>query len=281
MAPVCRNQFYVLGSNQIEHYISRRIELIDARYSFRKAEEEVHVSPSALHYHYHQQWKETQQKKASRTCLTASEERHVVDSLLGHANRGRHLSRQDLRDTVEMRVKKFPPWRKESLWFRNGRPGRRFCELFEALHSDRIIFCKPSRQNAKRFEATNAKVLVAHMSKLKKLIEFHKILPSHIASVDETGFSPSTEWKYGNQKKVLARKRVIPMLPNPSFENVNQITLLAAMFANGELGPPMFVFQGTRILVRRIPTSGGNERSSECISDLLPHMCPTKRHRLS
>ncbi|PXF46974.1 hypothetical protein BWQ96_03312 [Gracilariopsis chorda] len=33
----------------------------------------------------------------------------------------------------------------------------------------------------------------------------------------------------------------------------------------------MFVFQGTRILVRRIITSGGNEERTECISELLPH----------
>ncbi|PXF46975.1 hypothetical protein BWQ96_03313 [Gracilariopsis chorda] len=131
------------------------------------------------------------------------------------------MSWQDLMDTVEMLVEKFPPWRKESLRFRNGRPARRFSELFEALHSDTIIFRKPSRQDAKRFEAKNAKILVAHMRKLKKLIEFHKILPSHIAKVDETGFSPSTERKYGNQKKVLARRGVTPLLPNPSFENGN------------------------------------------------------------
>ncbi|PXF46970.1 hypothetical protein BWQ96_03308 [Gracilariopsis chorda] len=170
-----------------------------------------------------------------------------------------------------MLVKTFPPWRKESLRFRNGRPERRFFELFEARHRDKIIFRKPSRQDAKRFEATNAKVLVAHMSKLKKIIEFHKILPSHISNVDETGFSPSTERKYGNQEKFLARKGVKPTLPNPSFENVNRITLLAAVFANGDLGAPMFVFQGTRIRVRRISRGGGNEESTECISELLPY----------
>ncbi|PXF41180.1 hypothetical protein BWQ96_09096 [Gracilariopsis chorda] len=174
-------------------------------------------------------------------------------------------------DIVEMLVKKFTPWRKESLLFRNDRPRRCFCKLFEVRHNDRIIFRKPSRQDTKRFEATNAKLLVAHMSKFKNIIEFHKILSSHIANVHVTGFSPSSERKYGNQKKVLAQKRVRRMLPNPGFENVNRITFLAAAFANDDLGPPMFVFHGTQLFIRRISRSGGNEKCSECISELLPH----------
>ncbi|PXF43024.1 hypothetical protein BWQ96_07272 [Gracilariopsis chorda] len=61
------------------------------------------------------------------------------------------------------------------------------------------------------------------------------------------------------------------MLSNQIFENVNRITLLAAVLADGDLGPPMFVFQGTRLRVGRITRSGGNEENSEFISELLPH----------
>lgn len=158
--------------------------------------------------------------------------------------------------------------------FRDGRPGRKFVKYFLERHSSIIKLGKPRKEQELRYKSCNADTISTNFAALKKIISDNNIDSSRICNIDETG--STTEREAGGR---LSKKRVLrsgkanrSVVRVPTFKNVDRITMLPTIFANGELGEPLFVIKGKNIPYRETVVSGpDNHRYDlEFVHDCLP-----------
>lgn len=123
---------------------------------------------STFHYKYHNRAQniEKLQGRATfrRTPLSPQEEDFVVEFCQSYADQGRPIHRSDAAHAVQIIVEKMPTERRSKIMFRNGRPGRKFLDLFSERHQGSITFSRPSYQEEQHWVATNADVLTRHFS---------------------------------------------------------------------------------------------------------------------
>jgi len=67
--------------------------------------------------------------RKSRQCLTSAEEQTFVTVLKRFSDRGLPMDRGDVTDEVEILVDKMSPTHASKLPFRNGSPGKSFCQV--------------------------------------------------------------------------------------------------------------------------------------------------------
>lgn len=183
---------------------------------------------------------------------------------------GRPLDRRDLTDVVQLMVESTPKCRREKLKFKNNRPGMNFCRGFERRHSDQIIFRSAERQQAVRYECRNGVTLVHHFSKLEYLIKSNSIDDKRIFNVDETELLAWSE-KDSEKKEGYCLRGIQLLQCCASFQNIQRITMLGAVYGDGQCARPMFVMNGPELRNRsfvRSHNSGGSE--IECITEWFP-----------
>lgn len=255
------------GLNRFNRLLSQAFIAVDNGARLRVGASIAQMSLSGFHYRYTTR---TADPHSLKHALSFAEERQIVKTLLIHGRNGRFMKRSDLKDAVRALVSTFSEERQKKLRFKDNRPGDNFCRLFEKRHSDCLSFRKPSKQEAKRFLATNADVLTTHLASIERLINEHHIDPKRILNLDESGISAAKDDVKISRSKVYCTRGTRPEPPQAQFSNVNRITILACVHASGETSRPMFVLQGTRMRYRKLRGPGTNESRLQTIGDVLP-----------
>ena len=227
-------------------------------------------------FHYKLQNKEKIMDSSSggpsfqRTMLSREEEELVVRLLKVYSDKGHPLRRFDIVDAVSLIVERLPEARRNRICFKQGRPGTKFMEGFSRRQESDIKLGRPSPQEEQRWRATNGDVLTTHLATLEALIQEHSIAASHIANLDKIGVSPNRDAKWKMRTKLVLRAgtRSHKQSRMPQFKNVNRVTLMPVIFANGDCGRPMVITQGTTEPWRIIERNNRDE--IESLADCLP-----------
>ena len=98
--------------------------------SLRQAAARFHLPKSTIHDYVTR--KACAKKIGTNRALSDDEEQTVLESLLYFADLGVPLTRSDVREAIAMLVSTFSEERKQSLPFRDGKPGRAYLRNFES-----------------------------------------------------------------------------------------------------------------------------------------------------
>ena len=162
-----------------------------------QAAKSIALPRSTFHYKYHNRARIIEKLKgratSTRTQLSPQEEDVVVEFIQSYADQSHPIRRYDVADAVEIIVEKMPAERRSKILFRQGRPGRKFLDLFSKRHQGSITFSRPSYQEEQRWIATNADVLSRHFAEIEQLIKDFGIDSQRITNLDETGFTPNRD----------------------------------------------------------------------------------------
>ena len=196
------------------------------------------------------------QKNGRRLALLPREEGLIVSFLLKFAQRGMPLTQLHLREAIKIIVEGMPPARRQALPFKSDGPSQYYIRIFRKRHASSLSFCKPLRQEAKRFSAVNADVLTKHFSVLEKHISENDLDASRIFNLDEAGTTPEKDIT-----GIAAARRLMPRpgekdVKMPQFKKLNRVTMMPIVSAAGEAAPPLFVFKGSRVPFRTVLRAG-------------------------
>ena len=103
---------------------------------------------------------------------------------------------------------------------------------------------------------------------LESVIAENNIDPCRIANLDETGTTPDRDCNQTARTKVYNLRGVQPQQRSSQFVNVNRITMMSVIFANGEAGRSMFVCKGKHLKFRTTVVDG--KPVVETLADCLP-----------
>ena len=105
--------------------------------------------------------------RADLRTLTSVEEKLVLNLITRSAERGLPLTRSLVKEAIEIIISRMTPARRLVRTFYGGTPGTRYLRNFHRRHRDKILFSKPLRQEAGRFQACNGDVLTTHFARLE------------------------------------------------------------------------------------------------------------------
>ena len=194
--------------------------------------------------------------RGRRPALSTAEETLVVKFLVQYANRGIPLTQNHLKEAIHINASRMPPQRRSALPFKHCSPGRTFLRAFRRRHADKLSFCKPLRQEAKRFMAVNSDVLNTHFVTLERLVEDHGLDAARVFNLDECGTTPGKDLTgIGTARRLLPRRGVRDIRLS-SFKYLNRVTMMPVINAFGQSGPPLFVFKGTKMPYRTVLKGG-------------------------
>ena len=199
--------------------------------------------------------------------LTADEEGVIVSLITQYGAKGFPLGREDVADAVEILVNSLPPERQVSLPFLNNRPGKKFLRNFQDRNKEAIVFKRSSKEEDLRWRSCNAETLTTHMASIGKLIKENNISPDCIVNIDETGMSPNKDGLRSDKRKAYHTRGSRPERRSPIFRNIEHITLLPVVFANGDCGRPLFVLKGKQLKYQVVDedTSENVETVANCL----------------
>ena len=220
------------------------------------------------HSTFHYRLKQLHVPRKPRTYLTEAEETVIVGLLERYALQGFPLRRTDLSEAIKIFVDALSVERQKALPFRNNIPGKKFLKNFADRHRERINFVRASKQEEIRWAATNATNITQHFAALESVISENNIDPCRIANLDETGTTPNRDCRQTARTKVYNLRGTPPQQRSPEFENVNRITLMSVIFANGVPGRSMFVCKGKHLKYRTSFVQG--KPVLETLADCLP-----------
>ena len=200
--------------------------------------------------------------------LTELEEQLVVQMICRYAEQGLSLRRQHVQEAVGQLINGMPSSRKMLLPFVNARPGPKCLRLFIKRHGDKMKLGRPLRQEAVRYAACNAMNLTNHFATLEKIIKDNNIQARCIWNLDETGATPARECKGVSDANFYLTRAGIGDAKVGHFVNVNRVTMIPAICANGDAMKPLFVFKGSRLPFRQVVRDGIT--TTDSVADFLP-----------
>lgn len=203
-----------------------------------------------------------------RTALSADEEEKVCDVLLQYSGQGVPLTTAHLCDAIEILVSALPDERRARMLFKQGRPTVKYCRSFRKRHAHRLRFCRPLRQESKRFAACNADSLTTHFATLSTLIERFDLDAQRIWNLDETGATPDKDVNGRSSSRRFMDRRGVQDLKIAEFRRTHRVTMLPVISAAGQNGPTLFIFKGRRMPYRQILRRGVVH--TETFAELLP-----------
>jgi hypothetical protein len=119
--------------------------------------------------------------------MTQEEDLSIVAIIMKCGPSGAPLSRVDVSDAIALVVSRMPQIRQSKLRFKKGRPGAKFLRGFVRRHGKVVRLGKTRKQEAVRFQSTNADVLTTHAAALEKLITEKVIDAERLFNFDECG----------------------------------------------------------------------------------------------
>ena len=232
--------------------ISKATEIVRSGATYRHAARLFNLPHTTIYRHMNT----TKSTAGRKRSLTDDEERIMIDLLKTFANRGVPLTQKHHEEAVAVLVGRMPALRKQQLQFKNGRPGKTFLRQFRHRHRKELAFRKPTRQEAKRFLAVNAKVLTTHFATLKKLVDDNGLDAARIFNLNEVGTTPGKDTTCMTSAKRLLPRYSGQDICMQEFKNVPRVTMLPVISADGQTGPPLFVFKGLRLPYRNVLCNG-------------------------
>ena len=148
--------------------------------------------------------------------------------------------------------------------FKNDILGVRFLRDFEKRHKGTLFFGRGIKQDAQRWAAVNGRTLSTHFATLEKVITENKNDGKRLWSFYETDGTPGRDPPSHSKRKIYQRPADVQVL---GFVNASRATLMAVINAEGETGPPLFVFKGVR-LPYRVVLGAGREEVQICATYL-------------
>ena len=230
------------------------VQAIKSGMSYRRVASTFHIPIASLHARVTNPSR-IPQKPGRKRALTEREEELLVAFLVKFAQKGVPLSQQHLREAVETIIGRMLLARRLHLPFSRFSPGPAFLRSFRRRHARSICFAKPLRHDAKRFYALNSTVLTTHFATVERLIADHSLDASCIFNLDETGVSPEKDITGITSKRFMPRfgSRDCKL---PIQKRLDRITMMHVICANGEAGPPLFVFKRSRLPFRMLVRDG-------------------------
>jgi hypothetical protein len=116
------------------------------------------------------------------------------------------LSRVDVSDAIALVVSRMPQIRQSKLRFKRGRPGAKFLRGFVRRHASVVRLGMARKEEAVRFQATNADVLTIHAAALEKLITENVIDAERFFNLDEFGATPGKDVSGQTKEKMVLYK---------------------------------------------------------------------------
>ena len=211
-----------------------------------------------------------------RTYLSFTEEQIIFQLITRFSDRSYSMSRDDVALAVQDMVRAFPIARQKKLAFVNGKPGKRFVRIFARRHSSLIEFGRASKQEQARWRVTNAQNFTHQFAEMDSLIQLHNLDPSRIANLSETGTTARNDCRQWVRNNTCNTRGRPAERQSPELKIVKRITMMPAVFANGDIGRPLFVLQGTRVIYRT--TLHHSLETSDTLVDSLPRGSVTITH---
>jgi DDE superfamily endonuclease len=150
---------------------------------------------------------------------------------------------------------------------------RKFLRGFIRRQASVVRLGKTRKQEAVRFQATNADVLTTHAAALENLIAESGIDADRIFNLDECGETPGKYVSGQTKEKVFTKSGVRGDARMPSFANCSRVTIVPTISAAGSCCAPLFIFKGARLKSRVVSRNVGAAPAvelTEAIADLLP-----------
>ena len=217
--------------------------------SYAEAAKIAHLPVSTFFYRYKN--KNRKGNSFKNCALKYDEERKIVKLCKEYAAQGNYLTIHDLLDVAGVFIGTLPEARQKRLTFKNRCPGRKYARGFERRHSDAISFKRPSKGDAVRYAAMNAENLTNHIAIFEKIVRENNIDAQRMFNLDESGITPNRNTGRAKQKVYCTRSSRSVHL-EPTFSNVDRVTLVAVVSASGQPASPFIIFQGTKLKYRRV-----------------------------
>ncbi len=99
-----------------------------------------------------------------------------------------------------------------------------------------MSYSRPLRQEAIRYESTNAENLTAHLVAIEAIIEEHNLDPSRNANLDETGITPSRDCARVSGARAFLSSTNGLQEQMPSFKNADRVTVMPVILPMELLG---------------------------------------------
>lgn len=132
----------------------------------RKAADACSVSETGIWYRFQHDATKNSERQGAARALENKEEWKFVDFLRKSADHKRFLIRSELQDIVTMIVCEMPLLCRENLALYNDVSVKKYCKTFERKHSARLQFGASQNQEAHRFAAMNADVIIDRILKV-------------------------------------------------------------------------------------------------------------------
>ena len=239
--------------------------------SYRAAGDRYRIAKSTLYDKVKRRRDESitpPKSRGRKLALTEQEESIIVELLCKYSDKGVPLSRNHLTEACALLIQSMPLERRRALPFKDGVPGARFVRNFLSRHKNVLRFSKPLRQEAQRYDAVSADVLVEHFAQLETVIERHNIDSTRIWNLDECGGTPGRDVVGNTESYRIFRRNGERDYKLPEFVRTNRITLMPVISGSGDIGPPLYVFKGVFLPYRTVLQHG--EKVQQTYHSVLP-----------
>ena len=205
--------------------------------SLRKAATQYGIPKSTLSMYVSGKLQIGAARRGPASILTVEEEQKLVEYVVHMGKIGYGRTRDQVFDIVAEIVSKDG----RTNPFVNGRPGRKWWELFKKRHPE-ITLRSPEKLQLARARCCTPEVISAWYGDFHKFLEEHSLVnkAGYIWNADEAGFPLCAT--SGKVVSIHNCKDVYAI----TADTKEQITCLCAVSASGEFIPPMHIFAGMR-----------------------------------
>lgn len=124
--------------------------------------------------------------------------------------------------------------------------------MFPKHHSDKIHLRRPRKVEALRFKSCNDDTLKTSFAATQRIVTDHNSDKSCIYNLEKSGSEANREEKERINKKCVIKSNEGKdyVIKVPYFNNVNRVSVVTIVFDNGEVAPPLLIFEGKHIPYR-------------------------------
>lgn len=206
----------------------------------------------------------TLSKPGRKPCLLPEEEKLIVNAALWFADNGTPLSKEGLKDAIELFVKRLQLSRRTKLPFKNGIPGKHFIDLF-VKRTPALSMRRRANLERARADAMSPCNVAVHFARLRKIYREFKIkCASQIFNIDESGFSTRKAGR-GRAKAIMRKEGRSNSVELSWSQNADHVTLMPVVSADGSAFSPIAILPGCNAKFRI-----RSDNTRETPSDYLP-----------
>lgn len=143
-------------------------------------------------------------------------------------------------------------------------PGKHWLERFLNRH-DSLKMGRPSRLDPERARSFNRPTVMRHFELLKKKIDENEIPWENVYNMDEKGVQLGGGRKNDGRKYIISRRRRRQV--RTASDNLELVTVIECVSANGKCIDPGFIFKGKRL--NKVWYSNANLKPGWCVNSVF------------